>query len=292
MNMLLVNIMEIQQSALYARYIRSLGWVVEKLNGNYIFIKPFPIIGGLAKIQRVIRLPKLTELLPILRKYHVRMLAIEPDSRMKQSLFTRWCRIAGKHIRINQDPFIPTKTIRVDLRASESDIFQRFTEAKRRAVRRAQKNGITVSVTNDIDTLIRLKNRSAGFLGFITTAGATQLWHALPGTQKAVLLACDTENHLVGGIMLITWNQIAYYWIAGALPQGKKLFAPTLLVWEALKTSKHLGCKAFDFVGVWMTGCRPIIMNGRDLPNSKKDSAEPHFSILLPKPSVPFWSAQ
>lgn len=243
--------MEIQQSALYASYIRSLGWTVETLDGSYIFIKPFPVVGGLAKIQRVTRLPKLNTLLPILRKYHVRSLAIEPDSRMKQGTFTRWCRTAARSIRLNRDPFIPTKTIRVDVTAPEHEIFSRLSEAKRRAVRRAEKNGVTVSVTNNIDGLIRLKNRSAGFLGFITTTGAKKLWHALSDTQKAVLLARGPDAQIVGGIMLISWNRISYYWIAGALPQGKKLFAPTLLVWEALKESKKLGCKALDFVGVW-----------------------------------------
>jgi len=29
------------------------------------------------------------------------------------------------------------------------------------------------------------------------------------------------------------------------------LFAPTLLVWEALKLAKNRGAKQFDFVGVW-----------------------------------------
>ncbi|MEK7533374.1 MAG: peptidoglycan bridge formation glycyltransferase FemA/FemB family protein [Patescibacteria group bacterium] len=243
--------MEIQQSALYASYIRSLGWIVEKLDGSYIFIKPFPVIGGLAKIQRVTRLPTLRKLLPILRRYSVRTLAIEPDSRMKQGAFTKWCRTAAHSIRLNRDPFIPTKTIRVDVTQAENEIFLRFSEAKRRAVRRAEKNGVTVSVTKDIDALIRLKNRSAGFLGFITTTGAKKLWHALADTQKAVLLARGPDAQVVGGIMLISWNRISYYWIAGALPQGKKLFAPTLLVWEALKESKKLGCKALDFVGVW-----------------------------------------
>jgi len=152
---------------------------------------------------------------------------------------------------LNRDPFIPTKTIRVDVRGEENEIFSRLSEAKRRAVRRAQKNGVTVSVSKNIDALIRLKNRSAGFLGFITTAGAQKLWAALPDTKKAVLLAYTADKQLVGGIMLICWSNIAYYWIAGALPKGKKLFAPTLLVWEALKESKHLGCKALDFVGVW-----------------------------------------
>lgn len=246
-----ISPMEIQQSALYASYIRSLGWVVEKVSGIYIFIKPFPVIGGLAKIQRVTRLPPLAKLLPVLHKHGVRTLAIEPDSRIKQGTFTRWCNAASLRIRLNRDPFIPTKTIRVDVTESEEKIFSRLSEAKRRAVRRAQKNGVTVVVNNDIDTLIRLKSHSAGFLGFITTAGAKKLWRALPETHKAILLAHGPNRELIGGIMLIAWNRISYYWIAGALPRGKKLFAPTLLVWEALKVTKKLRCKALDFVGIW-----------------------------------------
>lgn len=243
--------MEIQQSALYAEYIRSLGWIVEKIDGCFIFIKPFPLIGGLAKIQRVTRLPKIRAILPILRKYRVRTLAIEPDSRVQQRVFTRWCRNASRYIKLNRDPFIPSKTIRVTLQKDEHELFGQLSEAKRRAVRRAQKNGISVSVSMDIDALIRLKNRSAGFLGFITTAGARKLWATLPDGKKAILLARNGNMQIVGGIMLICWNHIAYYWIAGALPSGKKLFAPTLLVWEALRESKRLGCTALDFVGVW-----------------------------------------
>jgi lipid II:glycine glycyltransferase (peptidoglycan interpeptide bridge formation enzyme) len=37
----------------------------------------------------------------------------------------------------------------------------------------------------------------------------------------------------------------------GATKKGKKLFAPTLLVWEALKVSKKRKMKYFDFIGVW-----------------------------------------
>jgi lipid II:glycine glycyltransferase (peptidoglycan interpeptide bridge formation enzyme) len=49
----------------------------------------------------------------------------------------------------------------------------------------------------------------------------------------------------------VFWEKTAYYWIAGATREGKKLFAPTLLVWEALKVAKRHGMKQFDFVGIW-----------------------------------------
>lgn len=261
--------MEIQQSTLYANFIRSLGWIVEIVDRSFVFIKPFPVIGGLAKIQRVTHLPSRSSLLPILKKYRIRSLAIEPDSRIKQRDFTLWCRRLSPHIRINRDPFIPTKTIRVNLTFSESDIFRRCTEAKRRAIRRAQKHNVTISINDDIRSFIHLKNQSAGFLGFITTTSVGKLWDTLPPANKSILLAYassskpsgntnlskppigETDKKIVGGIFLIFWKNIAYYWIAGATKQGKKLFAPTLLVWEAFRESKKQGCRFFDFVGVW-----------------------------------------
>jgi len=244
--------MEIQQSPLYADYIRSLGWVIENLEGNFIFIKPFPIIGGLAKIQRVKTLPNQKRLLLILKKYHIRTLAIEPDCTVRQSDFSRWCRRITPYVRVSHDSFIPTKTIRVNLTPPVDTIFHRMSEAKRRAVRRAEKNTITVSQTNDFNLFLRLKHKSAGFLGFITTAGVERLWQKLPIKNKSVLLAyTETHQKPVAGIFLIFWNRIAYYWIAGASREGKKLFAPTLLVWEALKVAKAHKCRALDFVGVW-----------------------------------------
>ncbi len=46
-------------------------------------------------------------------------------------------------------------------------------------------------------------------------------------------------------------DKIAYYWLAAATNLGKKLFAPTLLVWEVLKTAKKNGCEVFDFEGIY-----------------------------------------
>lgn len=245
--------MEIQQSTYYADFIRNYGWNVESLDSQYIYIRPFPFIGGLAKIQRGATLPRTQSLIPILKKYRIRTLAIEPDSAVSQSTFTAWSQKIRHHVRLNTDYFLPTKTILVPLKGSVDSIFQKFTEAKRRAVRRAQKNNITVQISEDVDTFIRLKNKSAGFLGFITTAGVRKLWSAFPKKNKAVLLAYEKEKiqEPIGGILLLFWDSISYYWIAGATNNGKKLFAPTLLIWEAIQESKKRNCIALDFVGVW-----------------------------------------
>lgn len=247
--------MEVQQSLLYKSYVRALGWRVIGKRGRYIFIKSFPFIGGLAKIQRIVSLPDVTELVSTLSLQHVRTVIIEPDSSVSQTAFDRWTSRLSHHLRISKTPYIPTKTILIDISRSQQLIFKEFSEAKRRGVRRAIKHGVIIRKSMDIDTFIKTKNRASGFLGFMTTYGVRQLWQIFAPKHAAILLAYHAEktqnNKPLGGIFLLFWNHVAYYWIACASKHGKKLFAPTLLVWEAIKLAKSKGYRLFDFVGVW-----------------------------------------
>ena len=249
--------MEIQQSPFYASYIKSLGWQVEKVDGSNLFLKRFPLLGGFAKLQRCTKLPNVNKLLPVFTKYHVKRLSVEPDSGISESSFSAWVKNASSHVAIISTHYISTKTIRVDLTGPENEIFTRFSEAKRRAVRRAQKAGVFVNESSDIHALLQIKNKSAGFLGFITTYGIDKLWPLFTPKHTAILLAsckdspCGTQGESLGGVLLLFWDTIAYYWIAGATREGKKMFAPTLLVCEALKLAKKRGMKTFDFIGVW-----------------------------------------
>lgn len=245
--------MEIQQSSLYADYIKKLRWTVIRHEGFNIYIKQFPLYGGLAKIQRITKLFDPREFTSFLKKHRIRRIIIEPDKNILQSALNLWTTQLSQYVAINTSPYIPTKTIAVDLTPSEDEIFQKFSEAKRRAVRRAMKNGVFVSESTNVGDLIKIKNKSSGFLGFITTYGIKDLWHIFSPSHASIVLAYSSmkQYHIVGGILLLFWDKTAYYWIAGATKNGKKLFAPTALVWEALKISKKRGCRRFDFVGVW-----------------------------------------
>jgi len=87
--------------------------------------------------------------------------------------------------------------------------------------------------------------------GGITTHGIDRLWKLFYPKHVTILLAKNDTNDVVAGILLLFWNTTALYWIAGATHQGKKMFAPTLLVWYALLMGKKRKCAAFDFIGVW-----------------------------------------
>jgi lipid II:glycine glycyltransferase (peptidoglycan interpeptide bridge formation enzyme) len=244
--------MEIQQTDWYARYIRSLGWKTSTLSGSYIYERHLPFAGTIAKLQRCRTLPSAASLISFLTSHHIRTLAIEPDSNVPQQAFDNLLTEVKDRVRLSGSAFLPTKTIRVDIRPPLPEIFTRMSEAKRRAVRRAEKNAIRIDVSEDIDLLIRTKSRAAGFLGSITTYGAKQMWQNAPKNARSILLAFAPGDRLpIGGILLFVAGSCAYYWIAGATKKGKKLFAPTLLVWKSFAEAKRLGATTYDFVGVW-----------------------------------------
>jgi len=242
--------MELQQTSLYKQYIEQLGWTVLTLDGVNIFMKRIPFLGVLVKIQRPDPLPYLPKLIPFLKKYHAKRIIVEPTVDTDPALFQTYVKSLSKFFIIHNESFLPTKTILVDVTPEENKIFQKFTEAKRRAVRRATKLNITVKESDSIADLISIKTKSAGMFGGITTYGIDRLWKLLYPKQATILLGYH-QSQMVGGILLLFHEHTAFYWIAGATKEGKKCFAPTLLVWEALKLAKKRKCRQFDFVGVY-----------------------------------------
>lgn len=243
--------MDLQQSPLYGKYITALKWQVFQLDGTQMFYKYIPLTGGLLKIQRPAKLPTTQKLIPFIHEHHVKTVAIEPTQDQNLASYKRWCKTLEHHVRVVRSSYQPAKTIRIDVTPPENDIFARCTEAKRRAIRKAQKNGVMVEESDGIRNLIRIKNKSGGLFGFITTYGIDKLWALIHPAHATTLIAYDARHTIIGGVLLLFWNKTAFYWIAGASREGKKLFAPTLLVWECLRTAKAHGCRDFDFVGVW-----------------------------------------
>jgi hypothetical protein len=242
---------EPQQSNLYAEYITRLKWNATIFDGQYIFYRSLPILGGMMKIHRPEKLPDTKKLISLIQKKSIRTLVIEPVASQNQKQLDTWCTTLSTHVKINSMPYLPTKTIRVDISPDEQEIFNNFSEAKRRAVRKAIKLGVTIRQSEDIRELINIKNKSSGFFGFITTTGIDKMWDIFTQKHMAILLASTNDSRIVGGVLMLFWKSIAYYWIAGATHEGKKLYAPTLLAWEAMKLGKARECKEFDFVGVW-----------------------------------------
>lgn len=262
---------DIRQSPMFARFMQDLGWKVEKVDQAYAYLRKFPLAGCFAKIprpQKSLSIKKVTE---FKKNRHIFRLKIAPHlisgSSGCQYLNNQFLQ-AG--FTMENFPFNPTTTIQIPLTRDTRTIFNNFTQAKRRAVRRAIKNNIIVKESADIDSFIRIRKKQYFPTGFLIANEMKMLWQNFYPKHAILLLAYKTGHHepenpqtlqnhalaeicrdkAVAGILMLIYKQVAYYWYASSLSEGKKLFAPTLLVWEALKSAKRRTCKVFDFEGI------------------------------------------
>jgi len=247
---------DIRQTPEYANYLKLLGWETFKIkNGasrltRQVFVKKFPLIGSIIKIQRISPPIPFNEIEKIAKDNRAFQILIDQEIDNYKSRITNY---ESYNYKINQASYFPAKTIHIDLKRSENEIFNSFSEAKRRAVRRAEKNGLVVKETGDYQEFLWLKKRSLWEKPVIPIAAGqeiTNLFRAFYPKNAKILIASHQEKP-VAGIFMLHSNEVAYYWLAAATNLGKKLFAPTLLVWEALKLAKKLNCEIFDFEGVY-----------------------------------------
>ena len=243
---------DIRQSLIFTYYMQDLGWEVKKIDSSFIYLRKFPILGYFAKIPRPNLPLNVNQILEFKKSGNIFRLKISPlvdDTDKNYHQYRK--QFLKQGFKIENSPFNPTTNYLINLHRDKGEIFNNFSEAKRRAVRRAIKNGIYVKETQDLESFIKIRKKQYSFVGFLVKSEMIKLWKNLHPQNASLLLAFTSYDHPVAGILLLFYDHVAYYWFASALPIGKKLFAPTLLVWEAIKLAKSRGCKIFDFEGIY-----------------------------------------
>lgn len=256
---------DLRQTPEYALYTKSLGWSVRRLADQVsgirfqVFIKKLSLLGSIGKLQRPQGKLDSQKLDEFARKHKLAVLYIEP------SLDTKYT-IQNTRYKIYKSCFLPSKTIHIDLKLSEDELFNQIKKKTRYGIRSAQKKGVCVAQSKDIDLFVQMWQRSARKRGmwFPLKKEITALWNAF-GKKAHILFAYknhpihDTQytihNTPTAGVLLVRSPDTAYYMYAFSTKEGNRLSAPTLLVWEAIKLAKNPpaggGSKVFDFEGVY-----------------------------------------
>ena len=250
---------DLRQSPQYANYLSQLGWVVEKLNGNYIYLKKIPLLGYFAKIQRTKGVDPQTIKL-ITQKYKPFRIVVEPLTTSFRSVT-----IGGlSTIPVTKDnhnplytpkfhlcksPYLPTKTLLIDISKSEEKIVGGFAKDVKRVLAKLQ-------ITN-------YKSQIVGTVQQIT--GFHKAWRkAVPWTRyvpslKNILalkksfgdscLLISNDNKC--GIVFLIADKTLYYYLAWSNKRVSHTADMYRLVWEGIKLGKACGCTKFDFEGVY-----------------------------------------
>ena len=221
---------DLRQTPEYAKYMSVIGWIVDRKNGVNYFIRKFPIIGSFVKIQRPEKID-FGQINKIAKKYRAFQIIIEPvlgsgiGSEVPKS-------IIRQSFKQSKSPFVPAKTIHIDLTKSESQLLEKMHYKTRYNIKIASKKGVKIKLSKDIQNFANFwqecaKKQRGMFIS--QKREIIELYKAFG--KKAHLILCYLGEELVSGILLIRTKDIAYYMYAASSDLGKKFFAPTLNAW-------------------------------------------------------------
>jgi len=236
---------DLRQTPQYAIYMQKIGWKVEWENGCFYYIKRLPFLGSVIKFQRPTTLDH-HDIETLAKKYKVFQVILEPKDESQAIT------LKSHFYKLSKSPFLPSKTIHIHLNKSEEEILKTLHQKTRYNIKIAERNGIEIWSSEDIDQFADFwqqcaKKQRGMFLS--QKKEIKEIFKAFG--EHAELLFAYHNKMLVGAILLIHSNEVSYYMYAASTNEGKKLFAPTYLVWKGVQQSKWRGSKIFDFEGIY-----------------------------------------
>lgn len=226
---------DIRQTVHYANYLSQIGWQVERKGEINYFIKKFPLIGSIIKIQRPeeIRINKIKELA---KKYRAFQIIIEP----KTELDTKFLTSLG--YKLSKSPYLPTKTLLLDLTKSEKNIFKGFAKDARGAI---LKNKSLKVENSSVENFFRNWKKAVGIKRYVPALNHLK---ALKKSFKGAALFLIYKD---SGAIFLTGEGITYYWQAFTGKTGRKSLVQYKIVWGGILWAMKRGAKVFDFEGVF-----------------------------------------
>lgn len=241
---------DIRQSREYANYLSQIGWQVERKNGVSYFIKKIPLIGSILKIQRPERI-RYKDIKILSKKYRIFQIILEPKNEHQVS------HLDSLGFRLSRNPYLPTKTLQIDLTQTKEQIFANFKKDCRLALRKTKDLRFKMYDLRNIKEFRKSWKRAVGWKRYVPSLSHLV---ALKKSFKTncLLYYCTSTVVQSGAIFLKAGNTAfgealssAYYWQAFTDKKGRKLQAQYQIVWQGILWAKKNGAKIFDFEGIY-----------------------------------------
>lgn len=229
---------DIRQTGKYAKYLKEIGWEVEKAGKNYFFIKRAPFIGSVIKIQRPEEID--IEAIHFIRKKHKALqVIIEPKSSEHQKLITE------HGFRLSKSPYLPSKTLQLNLNKTTRVLFGNLKKDARYSLRR-------VNNLNIYEVEKPWAFRNAWRLATNISRWVPQASHlmALKKSFREDSLFLVTPGGESGAIFLVA-DKTAYYWQAFSDKRGRRGLYQYKILWSGINWARKRGAKYFDFEGIY-----------------------------------------
>lgn len=243
---------DIRQSVYYANYLKRGGWIVERIKNVNYFIRKLPLIGSVLKIQRPEKIDFDT-IDKLCRKYRVFQVVVEPNLAAANGAFDHTL-LLHQGFKLSKSPYLPTKTLQVDLTPSREKIYANFTKDCKYNIRRGEEIKIkSYSTPNEIKTWREAWKNSVKFTRFVPSEKSLiNLRKSFPDNNSLFLASHNISGRIIGGALFTrSLHDVAYYWYGFTNSEGRTSLSQYSLLYQGILWAKKMGCKVFDFEGIF-----------------------------------------
>ena len=172
-----------------------------------------------------------------------------------------------ERLRPDPHPIQVGQTRLVEL-ADDEALLASFDKDTRYAVRRSEREGVTVRIMTDASDTAPINNLHALVLETQRRAGFPRppleryriAWRGLAGAGRASILEARRGEKLLASGMLVVEGDRSFYLFAGSRreePGEPKHYASYLLQWEMMRRARELGSHTHDLWGIAPEGAGP-----------------------------------
>ena len=226
---------------------------IKNTNGKYFLYAPRGPVADFKDYDLIEKLIKEAE--PLKEKYDAFLLRMDPEVLFDEKAVYEYEK-RGYDVRTyGTDPHSftqPRYNMILDIDRDEDEMFESFSSATRRNIRKSYRNDIkTVIETND-DTLntfyeltkIMADRQEIGHR-------PKEYYQRLVDNMGGVIFTSYFEDKALSSSILIPYNNKVYYLYAASSNEMRNKMPNFNMIWEEIKWSKENGYKYFDFGGTF-----------------------------------------
>jgi CelD/BcsL family acetyltransferase involved in cellulose biosynthesis len=141
----------------------------------------------------------------------------------------------------------------IDLSQDPDQLWSGFHSSARRAIKKAQRNGMVVRIAQHREDLraffeLHLKVRKNKYhLVAQPYSFFESIWHQFIEKERGAIFLAIQEDDIIGGVVFLEWQNKIYYKFNASDPD-KLYYRPNdLVIWEGIQYGQSKGYSHFDF---------------------------------------------
>ena len=153
---------------------------------------------------------------------------------------------------IDEHTLQPRRTILIDLRPDEETLLTQMKQKTRYNIRLAEKKGVVVSPSQDLEGFYALMQRTGSRDGFAVHSFSyyQRAFELFAPSGQCVLLRASFQQQSLAFLMLFILGQRSWYFYGASEDENRSLMPTYLLQWEAMRYARSHGATSYDLWGI------------------------------------------